>query len=430
MSVLVIANNFLSEMTNNGKTLKYLFSNYEESEIYWVYTRPLSSDLVCNVERSYISPLGGVLSGYNLTEDKACPKNVKLSESIWANKKAARLRKNFCLKLKKISSSALPVRGFLKIFREIPLFLRYNSILSSILKDCEESGFNDFDKIVFVAGDFAFLHNLFLGVSNAYSAKKCVFITDDYCLEYSSIARYKFRSGLHSMVLRKWFYTTLNNADNTHFISEKMKQTYKEVFPVTGCRLSFNASEMRNSKQTPQEKILDKKEFVLSYFGSLHSGRYEALCGFAKEVESFNKKNRLRFVIHAYSSGAAQYSNGKCVQPKSLRLLNALSGNDFNEAFFDSDALLIIESYNIRDLRRTWLSFSTKAMEYLSSGKPIIAVGPMGNPSIEVLVSSGAALHVESEDDLYKIFDKTVIESINLKAKDAYQDLRLKNAFF
>lgn len=416
MGVIVVANNFLSDSANNGKTLKYLLSEYADEDLFWIYTTPLHSDLECDVQNILIN-------GFYSVHRKGM-----LSSQVSYNSAGY-----FASKIRGFLNRYIKRNGFLfsllKTFRDLGVYAQQSRILNIIA----QSGF-EAHKVVFVAGDFLSLHGLARKISVAQSAPLSVFVTDDYILKYSKGNQVSHRRGFYQRLLTLAYDKTFSVSECNHFISNKMLKVYSDRFGITGC-LSFNSSSVaippknRSVEYTAcPDSVPDV--FKIRYFGSLHTGRDKALLRFIEIVREYNQRADRRLAIEVFCD---QFWVDKLSAelPIDTIILNApVVGVDYSELLQTTDYLLLLESADEEFLSATWLSFSTKVMEYMQINKPVIAYGPLDNPSIGDLVRSSAALHVAKSDDLYLLFDEDyILKQLSLSAA-LFSELRSKNTFF
>jgi len=417
MVALVIANNFLSDTTNNGKTLKYLLSFYAANELVWLYTTPLSSDLCSDVRKFLVSPFGALLDSHHA--DTLQAQKVYSYRPQFKAAKPSRFYRSL------VSRGTLSFKA-LKIIRECLMRVALKRIVTELYPKLKAQGVQ---KIIFVAGDLIFLHDLAFNLSQLLGVKLHTFVTDDYVFDYKGDGKYSFRSGVHERSLRHAFLRTFKISNKNHFISQKMNDIYCASFGVHGC-LSFNSSGPASLGAEGRGRLDVKKQVsLIRYFGSLHSGRSDALYEFMLFVNAFNSNNSRKLVVEVYSGDEAVSGFADSLKWGSIRFAEAVVGLEYDRALQQSDALLILESNNIQDLKNTWLSFSTKVMECLGALKPIIAFGPLDNPSIGELVANKAAIRVSSEQDLSDIFDESILREIIHRAVIFHQKMDQVNSF-
>lgn len=416
MGVIVVANNFLSDSANNGKTLKHLFSNYADEELFWIYTTPLSSDLECDVDNVLINGFGSIYQ-----------------KGMFHSQVSNNIDSSFFTRLRGFFGRYIKRNGFifllLRIVRDLGVYAQQDRILKLI----EKSGF-EAHKVVFVAGDFLSLHRLARRISIALNAPLSVFVTDDYIFKYSEDGKIANRQGFYQHLLRLAYKKTFSLSSCNHFISNKMLSVYSDRFDITGC-LSFNSSAVATSKKSMRLENSACSESVsdvlkIRYFGSLHTGRDQALLRFVAMVRDFNERAEQRLVIEVFCDQFWGDTLSAELPEHTITFNSPVVGEQYSELLHTADCLLLLESADEVFLSATWLSFSTKVMEYMQINKPIVAFGPLDNPSIGELVSLGAALHVTKSSDFNFLFDEDYIVNQLASSVAVFNDLRSKNTLF
>jgi len=414
LKVLVISNNFLSDSLNNGKTLKYLLSNYKDEDLFWVYSTPLAQDLNCNISRVLVSPFAAklIVSGKKNKIIKTVTRNTEAKNLISSVKKLIKVLSQFSLFL-----------NFMKLSRDLIYLSRYCFYYNFILAECKK---NNIEKILFVAGDFVFFHKLAKNLSFSLNIPLNVFVTDDYLLKYRPGKKYAFRKGVFNKLLLKNFENTISLSTVNYFISDKMRAVYHKVFGVDGY-ISFNATNFKHPLE-PIKKHPEKS--IVRYFGSLHSGRDSALVDLLRLAMLFNESNKNQVFFEIYSGHNIAVEKFKEFPTPLVTFMTTLTGADYQKALIEADALILLESYKVSDLQNTWLSFSTKVLEYLNSKNNIIAYGPMENPSIHELVSNNAAIYIDNYEKFSFLFSLDARGEISRNSEDVRKKLLNKNKLF
>lgn len=414
MTVLVISNNFLSDSLNNGKTLKYLLSNYEDKDLLWVYSTPLALDLDCSINRVLVSPFARKLIVSSGKSD--------LVEAVTVKQET----QNFTQRIKKITNviprSSL-LYNCLRLSRDLIYLSRFYFYFKFILSECKK---HNIEKVLFIAGDFVFFHKLARRLSCFLNIPLHVFVTDDYILKYSPGEKHAFRKGVFNRLLLKNFEKSFSKSEKNYFISNKMRDVYHNVFGIDG-HISFNATNLKypiKPNKKPQEKS------VIRYFGSLHSGRDNALVELLRLATLFNKNNKNQVFFEIYTSHNTLTEMFKEFPVQLVTFMNPLTGVDYQKALIEADALILLESFKICDLQNTWLSFSTKVLEYLNSKNNIIAYGPTENPSIYELVSNDAAIYIDSYEKFNSLFSHEASICLLRNSDSVRKKLLNKNQLF
>lgn len=189
-------------------------------------------------------------------------------------------------------------------------------------------------------------------------------------------------------------------------ISENMKNEYckrysgNEFYSIMNSLPEYTANHIKN------EKINAKKRFC--YSGGLHLNRWAALYDFctslvdAKEVE-----------VDIYTNETDWYKlKNKFSEFEFVTYKGFVRPNEVVSVLKIYDYLIYLESFDENIKKYTKFSISTKVPEYLSLGKPIIAVGPSEITSISYLKENDVALVLdENNKPLWNIILSDIIKN-------------------
>ena len=106
--------------------------------------------------------------------------------------------------------------------------------------------------------------------------------------------------------------------------------------------------------------------------------------------------------------------------------MGAVSSAEVLKIQQQADFLIHVESFENKEIPKAKMSFSTKIIDYMLSGKPIFAVGPSEVNSIEILKNHNLAIVVENESNLRGVLNKLANNQIDLKtiANNVYNYLK------
>ncbi len=212
------------------------------------------------------------------------------------------------------------------------------------------------------------------------------------------------------------FYSNLNKiiggSSFTLCISEMMCREYKCVFPQgTFKPLMHSVRDLSISKSS---YALDR---VLVYSGSMYLGREKSLLYLCEAIKMHNDDIKLDIYCpkNQWNEISGAFERFPFVRFKGLVLQEELF-----KRIGDAFAMVFVESLDASFLPYTKLSMSTKIPEYLSSGKPIIAIGNSSQCSIDYLKLNNAAYVVTQEDNINQVYTDFLLEK--------NKDVIIKNA--
>ena len=139
------------------------------------------------------------------------------------------------------------------------------------------------------------------------------------------------------------------------------------------------------------------------YAGNLHVGRWKTLQKLAEAIKEINKDN-IKIQLDIYT--------GKSVSDEKLNRIkidNSIKVHDFIpysqliEIQKKSDILLHVESFNLKERLITFLSFSTKIVDFFEMGKCILAIGWEQSAPIKYLLEKDAALVITDTNKIQSV---------------------------
>lgn len=368
--ILVISNNSFSDTSNNGKTLASFFKGFPSENIAQLYFNaeiPTDKDYA-NYFRITDSD---IINSFK--SSKNAGRIIEMNNSKSLKPKKNNYRNYIIKKLKKYN--------IFRIFRD--LIWESNKWKTESLNEWV-SGFSP-DIIFLCAGDTGFVYDISEYIRKEFKTKLIVYITDDYILPRKTISPFWW-------LRRNYIYRKMNNiikrSDLFITISEEMRKTYKELFKVD----SILAMNMTESIKEKDEKKLGKNEekIIFVYAGGLHLKRYKTLKLLSKAISKYNLKSRNKKAFLKIYSGCEPNKNIK-------KLLNVKDVSEYGGSLNQEELKVVlnkcdipvhVESFDSKSLESTRLSISTKIPEYLSLGKPILAIGPEEVASMKYLADS------------------------------------------
>jgi glycosyltransferase involved in cell wall biosynthesis len=222
-------------------------------------------------------------------------------------------------------------------------------------------------------------------------------------------------------VLLKHLYYLLNFSNFGFCISPKMCEEYKLKFKIDFYPLMHLIDSRRIKFSSGHNQ---QKEVTFCYLGGLHLNRWKSLKTLSEVLEDIqlSVSRKMKIKIFTSSSDVEKYS--------SEFIANNVEFNSFvdqksaYEIMQKVDYLIHVESFEDAIIQYTRLSISTKIPEYLASGTPIIAIGPVNVASMEYLHQYGCAYISNTLDK--KELMKTLLSAITGDNKSIIVDNGLK----
>ena len=367
--LLIISNNVLSATRNNGKTILSYFDCLPKEQVCQLYfsAEKPSVEGYRYFQISDSDVLHGWLSPAKRGRACTCERSEGRSQSSQTIKG---------------EGEKIPRKPFFRLMREL-LWLKHwkSGQLLAWLDEMKPTA------VFFVGGDCAFAYDICQFVVKRYQARLTLYITDDYVITYpEDSALIKFRKAL----LRNKVRACLKNTQCFFTVSQPMQRAYAELFGKdSGLAVNMPESLKMNTGPVENEKI------TLLYAGSLYYGRGEVLARIAEALQCYNcAANGKQAILNIYTNVMPDESTKNMLEKDgAARCCGSLGPDELKAALNQADILVFAESFEEEHIRKTRFSLSTKIPEYLSVGKPILAVGPKGIGSMDYLEGSAYCIN-------------------------------------
>jgi hypothetical protein len=383
VNVLVISSNAFSNVLNNGKTLEAVFKAFDKEQLHQLYFRPQDSKLIdfnfCSnfYTISEISLLKDFLF-IRTTNDYGVDKHTKKNDNV------AKIIDFF------INKSLKP-NGLLR-----DLIWKSNLWKNRNLKKwCNNT---QADIVFFVASGFGYTHEIANFASKYLEIPLVSYFADDYLI-------YPKPKGVFDKIqkirIKSFFKKTVNNSQLLFGIGDLMVEEYskyfgKQFFPI------MNSTEIF-PYIVPQYNF----PIVISYFGGLHTGRWEMISRLANLIKGKAIINVYTFDFISDQIKTSFYDSGVFIK-------DGITGTEYRNELYKSNILLHVESDNKQHRLMTRLSVSTKIPEYLMTGRLVLGFGPSEVASMKILSENEIGIVISSEDkdleicnDLNELFSDT-----------------------
>lgn len=204
----------------------------------------------------------------------------------------------------------------------------------------------------------------------------------------------------NSMYKRKFislFEFIMNRSPFGLCISDLMAQMYMKRYSKQFYALMNSVSEVSINDCKAPLKI---EKFL--YAGSLYLRRDESLlqiCDFLSQ----GYFQRIEFNIFAPEEQWAELKN-KFAKYPFVHYGGFLSAEQLKKEIYKTDIIVFTESFDKSVLKFSRLSLSTRVPEFLASGKPILAIGPSEQGSIQYLEHNNAAFVITESTKNIQVF--------------------------
>lgn len=247
----------------------------------------------------------------------------------------------------------------------------------------------------------------------------CHFFDDWPNIAYSDSKCSKFYKHLFNKKLKSF----IHESPFSLCISELMCKEYKQRY---GYDLFY---PLMHSVDQVEPRLIESNKKIITYAGSLYLERYKTISEFCRCIKRSGKECDFEIVVYTHQ---AQWDDVKSIFSDFpfIRYGGFITHEELMQKIQESYALLFVESMKKEMLEYTRLSMSTKIPEFLSSGKPIFAIGNSDQGSISYLKDHNAAFvvdDIELLDEKFASFENTELrETILRNASDLFQKNHVK----
>lgn len=376
--MLIISNNCLSTINNNGKTL------------YNIFDKMIKDNKVCSIYFSYEKSLINIPT-LNLNEKKL----LRIKHKEIDNNSNLNHQISECMRLGREIIWLIP--SWKKKIKE---FVKKNNVHT----------------FFFLAGDSIFAYRIALYIKKRFDLNMLIYYTDDYYFKHY----FNIFGFIRKKILSFYIKKSIKKSNELYVISPSMKSHYDKVFNKNAKLLGISLPPLEN-KYIYHDNI----NLTFTYIGNLGIGRFETIYRLAKILNKINQKQKRNYKIEIYTnSSLSYYQKNLLLKMENVLLSGGLDKEEVNKKMNESDFLIFVESFDKSMIEITRYSFSTKIMEYLSTLKPIISIGSIESSSIQILSNCSISLKNNNYNDydLYKMIkDEKMINSNIEKSKALFE---------
>lgn len=239
------------------------------------------------------------------------------------------------------------------------------------------------------------------------------FLMDDvYCYESCS----SWLDRLFKYFLRKHVKWTVNHSEHVFVSSLKMKEEYDSIFGINSTFITKGVC----SEQLKTNVETIHKPIRMVYLGNLLIGRLDSLVLIAECMKQINcDGEKLQLSVYT-NSVVSESDKRRLLCDNSVKLYPPVSYDKVPDVIAENDVQVFTESMNGKHMSVARLSFSTKIIDYIQSGKCILAIGSHDVAPIEYFKNEDAALVATNKAELLqallRLTDEQVIREYANKA--------------
>lgn len=202
------------------------------------------------------------------------------------------------------------------------------------------------------------------------------------------------------LLKRRALRRVLRECEWLYVVSDLQKREYQRSLKMD-CRVLTKLSDFHGVDRPPLRTsgaLCD--EVVFTYAGNIGNGRWKSLAAVGQAIAKANALgSRARLDVFT-GTPIGRTMRRHIDQPGSIRLHGPVNPAVLQQRYADSDVLVLAEPTDLRGRLSVRLSISTKLVEYLHAGRPILARGTSAMAGIQHLQAGSAALTSTPDDDL------------------------------
>lgn len=412
MNIIILTRSALNNDDNMGNTIAHLFYGHNDVSIHSIFMRSESyKNNICKTV--YQIPEGLLINKFLKFSECGCEiKNIKNAINIKTKNREENVEKERYDFAKKYNLSLF------WFFREfIWSFSKWKN------KTFEEYLVKTKPDVIFMPSfNCWYPYKILEYVERITHAKIILYHVDDnYSLKQFHISPFYW---IYRLNLRRWIKKSVRMSVLNYCISDMQVSEYEKSFGVK-CKLLQKPITTRiiNKNNTMNYPL------KLVFTGNLSSGRWKTLELIGKALSKINK-NCIRAQLFIYSGTLLTPRMRKALEIKnSVIYMGKVPASAINKIQHDADILIHAESFSFRDKLEVRLSFSTKIIDYLSSGKCILAVGPADIASIDFFVKNNIGYVICNKNNLAENINKFINDNKKI-AKVTDRIIEFQNEMF
>ncbi|MBQ0909638.1 hypothetical protein KBJ98_13060 [Flavobacterium sp. F-328] len=384
--ILVISGESWRDDSNGGNVLSNLFSTFtDEYEFAQIYTNPaMPSNAICT-KYFHISE-GEVIKAF--LKNQTFGRELQTSDYLNQDSKEV------------ASTSSATWLTFLKKLN-FPIFHTLQDLIWRGSKwqtpELEKFVLDYNPDVIFAPMYYSlFMHRIDRYVANLTGKKMISYVSDDHLTfrQFSISPVYWF----NRLLLRKNVIATAKHYSLLYTMTQEQLEEYQPVLKVPMKVLKKTG----NFEGVPPLKIDCGNPLILMYGGNLIYNRYKTLHKLAHAIKEINQ-NGIKIQLHIYTQTPITEKLKLLLDDgQNSLLLGKVSMKELTIKYAEADLVLHVESFELKQRLLTRLSFSTKIIDLMHTGRGILAICSKESSPYKYLKSQDAAICVADVSDIKK----------------------------
>lgn len=240
----------------------------------------------------------------------------------------------------------------------------------------------------------SYLNDMVHFMKNYANVPMIGYISDDcYTLKQFSLSPLYWIDRLYK---RRKVKQTIEQCELLYVISDVQKKEYEKIF-TPPCKILTKCADFSDERKPEFKEPGDVLKMV--YAGNVSKGRYEILADLAKAAEKLNKDGK-KFELDIYTLSPLKDKQKECISTASVHLYPPVSYTEIREIQKNSDILIHVEGFSLKEKLAVHQSFSTKIVDYLETNRCIFAIGDDYCSSIQYFIKNNCGAVAAKKEDI------------------------------
>lgn len=394
MKVLIVSHNPITTYNNMGKTFMALFSAFSPDELCQLYLYPSVPD--SDICRDY----------YRFTDMDALRSVLdrgRVGETVTADLEQHSLYTSD--KEEQVYSAPRNKTDIMRLGRDV--IWKLSNWNNPSLNEWIDRQTPD---IVFAAvGMQEMLYDMAMSIARQRGLPLISYICDDY---YYSAPSDGIIPKIRVKHLRRKIEEMMKASSMVVTISQELTDSYSETFSVRAeTVMTCPLFQVRSYLGGVGGMV--KKSLV--YMGNIESGREQSLLELGEALHEVNNFSATGYNLDIYTGEKRPEVLSKLSACPSISLHGFVTGDEYKKVFDSADVFIHVESFEAENRERVRYSVSTKIIECLASGRPLLAYGPADVASIAYLRRNDCAALAQSHEELFTIINDVLSDEQRLR---------------
>lgn len=244
----------------------------------------------------------------------------------------------------------------------------------------------------------SYTHRILWYIQKKTNAKVVLFHADDYLsIQKKGVS---FLEQHNQKIRAKVVESSALKADINYCISHLQQEEYQKKIGKE-MKLLYKGADFSNQPDYTLPK--ENNPIKIVYIGSVLYGRWRTLSLLAKEISKINNvEKKFELIIYSQYALTKEMKDNMIIEGASI-FKGKIPSNQVKDTLMNGDIVLHLESFDNVEKEKTRLSFSTKIVDCLNSGRALMAIGWDKAASIDYLIKNDAALVATDENEIFNI---------------------------